>query len=77
MYVIFPFTEFTQGSCTVLTIPVHALWLLALRFHPLAVYNAAEVAIQEKPQMFLPLLFGWGWCKTAGAEIQAGKIGEN
>lgn len=60
-----------------LAVAVYALQLSALRFHPLAVYNAAEVAIQEKPQMFLLMRFGWGWQKTAAAEIQAGKSGEN
>lgn len=61
MYVIFPFTGFIQGSCTVIAVAVHALQLSALRFHPLAVYNTAEVAIQEKLQMFLPMHFVWGW----------------
>lgn len=49
-----------------LAVAVHALQLAALRFHPLAVYAAAEVAIQEKPQMFLLMRFGWGLAKNSG-----------
>lgn len=48
-----------------LAVAVHALQLSALRFHPRAAHNAAEVATQEKPPVFLLMRFGWGWRKTA------------
>lgn len=71
MYIIFPFTGFIQDSCPAAR--HRRACSAALRFHPLAVYKS-EVALQEKPQVFLLMPFGWG--KAVTDEIQAGKVGE-
>lgn len=59
MYIIFPLSGFIRDSCTnVLHRPARVA-ALSLWFHPLAVDNTAELAIQEEPQMFLLMPFGW------------------
>lgn len=58
MYIIFPSSGFIEDSCTDVLHRRACVAALSLWFHPLAVDNTADVAVQEEPQMFLLMPFG-------------------